>query len=73
MNPNTPTPAAPVVRTASANSTAVVIELDRGKECKGSVRFETPLETAAVTNIYLSRIVPQAATAKRVRLTVEFV
>lgn len=53
----------------------VILQLHRGKECKGSVRFEAAPEIVdpAFSNIYLSRTLPFVATAKKIRVTVEVV
>ena len=42
----------------------------RDKECKGSVRFVTTDEKAAVTNVYISRAVPGVNAAKSVTIKV---
>ena len=49
----------------------VKVTLKRDKECKGSVRFATDDEKAPVTNVYLMRTHPAAATAKEITITVE--
>ena len=48
-----------------------VILLQRDKECKGSVRFATPDDTAAITNAYVSRSLPGVNSARQIRLTIE--
>lgn len=48
-----------------------VVTLKRDKECKGSVRFATDDEKQPVTNIYVSRTIPEVATAQTVTVTVE--
>ena len=57
----------------SSKPASVTVTLNRGKECKGSVRFETDNNLAPLTNVYLSRTVPFAQTAKTIRVTVEIV
>ena len=48
-----------------------VILLQRDKECKGSVRFATPDDTAAITNAYVSRSLPGVNSARQIRITIE--
>ncbi len=52
----------------------IVIEMTRGKECVGSVRFEVPKALAdkvAATNVYISRKAAALVNAGRVRVTIE--
>lgn len=49
----------------------VTIEMQREKECKGSVRFSTPDEKAPVTNVYVSRSMPGVNDAQKIVVTVE--
>ena len=44
----------------------VVIPMKAGKQCKGSIRFETDDEKAAVTNVYVSRALPGINEAKEI-------
>ena len=52
-------------------SNKAVIEMSRGKECKGSVRFETKNDDAAATNVYVSRASKELASAQKIRVTLE--
>jgi hypothetical protein len=56
---------------ANKQNTAVTVTMNRDKDCKGSVRFATTDEQAAVTNVYVSRALPGVNDAKQVRVTVE--
>lgn len=47
------------------------ITLKRDKECKGSVRFATEDDKAPVSNVYVSRAIPEVATAQTITVTVE--
>jgi hypothetical protein len=49
------------------------VELKREKDCKGSVRFTTDNEQAAVTNVYVSRAMKGINEAKKVRVTIEII
>jgi len=59
----------------------IVVQLPREKECVGSVRFALSKQQVkemvdagnppAVTNIYVSRSVPEIKTAKHVSVTIE--
>lgn len=60
-------------KTSTAASEAVVIEMSKDKDCKGSVRFATADVNAVVTNVYVSRAMPGASAAKAVRITIEVV
>lgn len=52
-------------------SKTIEVTLKRDKECKGSVRFATDDEQAPVTNLYISRSVPEVNGAQSVKVTVE--
>lgn len=60
----------------STETKPVSILLDKGKECKGSIRFETlkphDAETP-ITNVYVSRALPWVNAATRIKITVEIV
>ena len=49
----------------------VVIPMKVGKQCKGSIRFETDDEKAEVTNVYVSRTLPGINEAKEITVTIE--
>ena len=51
------------------NKTEII--LSRDKDCKGSVRFATTDEKAAITNAYVARALPGVNDAKRIKITVE--
>lgn len=54
-------------------SKTVTIELKRDKECKGSVRFATTDDKAAVTNVYVARSMEGINNAKAVKVTIEII
>lgn len=60
-------------KNASTKSSPVSIEMPKGKDCKGSVRFETADPNAVVTNIYVDRSMPGISEAKKVKVTVEVI
>ena len=53
---------------------STTILMHRGKECKGSVRYEVPkadADTAAVTNVYLARSFNGGNLPNSIRVTVQ--
>ena len=51
----------------------VVVEMNKDKDCKGSVRFTTTEPLQAVDNVYVSRIMEGINGAQRIRVTVEII
>jgi len=49
------------------------VELKRDKDCKGSIRFSTDNEQAAISNVYVSRTMQGINDAKKVKVTIEIV
>jgi hypothetical protein len=50
---------------------STTIELEKSKDCKGSVRFDNADTKAVVSSIYINRIFPAINDAKKVRVTIE--
>lgn len=57
----------------TAKTAIVVIEMNKTKDCKGSVRFDAADPTAIVNNTYVSREMEGIGSAKKIRVTVEVV
>ena len=49
----------------------IQVSLTRDKECRGSVRFATKDKEAPVTNLYISRKVPEVNNAETVQVSIQ--
>jgi hypothetical protein len=65
-----PPPPAPTI-SAPMQGGIVEVVMTRDKDCKGSVRFATPDEKAAITNVYVSRSMAGINGAKSIRVALE--